>query len=111
VFGAALVSLLGDCMVPVMLSFAVLDLTGSATDLGLVLPARSVALVSSLLTGGVVADRVSRRTVMIGADLVRLVAQARTRGLLLTGRRARRPPSHRFHQTDHRGVSAAPLTD
>ena len=76
VFGAALASLLGDGMVPVALSFAVLDLTGSATDLGLVLAARSVALVGSLLIGGVVADRVSRRTVMIGADLVRLVARA-----------------------------------
>ena len=75
VFGAALVSLLGDGMVPVALSFAVLDLTGSATDLGLVLAARSVALVGSLLIGGVIADRVSRRTVMISADLVRLVAQ------------------------------------
>jgi MFS family permease len=85
VFGAALVSLLGDGMVPVALSFAVLDLTGSATDLGLVLAARSVALVGSLLIGGVVADRVSRRTVMIGADLVRLVSQSATGVLLVTG--------------------------
>jgi MFS family permease len=85
VFGAALASLLGDGMVPVALSFAVLDLSGSATDLGLVLAARSVALVGSLLIGGVVADRVSRRTVMIGADLVRLVAQTVTGVLLVTG--------------------------
>jgi MFS family permease len=85
VFGAALVSLLGDGMVPVALSFAVLDLTGSATDLGLVLAARSVALVGSLLIGGVVADRVSRRTVMIGADLMRLVAQGVTGVLLVAG--------------------------
>lgn len=86
VFGAALVSLLGDGMVPVALSFAVLDLTGSATDLGVVLAARSVALVGSLLIGGVVADRVSRRTVMVGADLVRLVGQGATGVLLVTGR-------------------------
>jgi MFS family permease len=85
VFGAALVSLLGDGIVPVALSFAVLDLTGSATDLGLVLAARSVALVGSLLIGGVFADRVSRRTVMIGADLVRLVAQGVTGVLLVAG--------------------------
>jgi MFS family permease len=85
VFGAALVSLLGDGTVPVALSFAVLDLTGSATDLGLVLAARSVALVGSLLIGGVVADRVSRRAVMIGADLVRLVAQGVTGALLVAG--------------------------
>ena len=85
VFGAALVSLLGDGMVPVALSFAVLDLTGSATDLGLVLAARSVALVGSLLIGGVVADRISRRTVMMGADLVRLLAQGVTGVLLVAG--------------------------
>ena len=84
-FGASLASLLGDGMVPVALSFAVLDLTGSATDLGLVLAARSAALVGSLLIGGVIADRVSRRAVMIGADVVRLVAQAVTGLLLVTG--------------------------
>jgi hypothetical protein len=36
VFGASVVSLLGDGIVPVALAFAVLDLTGSATDLGIV---------------------------------------------------------------------------
>ena len=85
VFGASLVSLLGDGIVPVALTFAVLDLTGSATDLGIVFAARTLALVGSLLLGGVVADRVGRRTVMIGADLVRLVAQAAIGVLLFTG--------------------------
>ena len=85
VFGAAVASLLGDGMVPVALTFAVLDLTGSATDLGIVLAARSAALVGSLLIGGVVSDRVSRRTVMIGADLVRLVAQGAIGVLLVAG--------------------------
>lgn len=85
VFGGALVSLLGDGMVPVALTFAVLDLTGSATDLGLVLTARTVALVGSLLIGGVVADRISRRTVMMGADLVRLIAQGAIAVMLVSG--------------------------
>lgn len=85
VFGAALVSLLGDGMLPVAVSFAVLDLTGSATDLGVVLAAGSGGLVASLLIGGVVADRASRRAVMIGADLVRCLAQAATGVLLVTG--------------------------
>lgn len=85
VFAAALVSFVGDGMVPVALSFAVLDLTGSATDLGLVLAASSVSLVGSLLVGGVVADRVSRRTVMIAADLVRLIGQGVTGLVLVTG--------------------------
>ncbi len=34
VFSASLVSLLGDGVIPVALASAVLDLTGSATDLG-----------------------------------------------------------------------------
>jgi MFS family permease len=84
VFGAASVSLLGDGVLPVALAFAVLDLTGSATDLGIVLAARTVALVASLLAGGVVADRLGRRPVMIGADLTRLVTQSAI-GLLLIG--------------------------
>lgn len=84
-FGAALVSLLGDGVVPVALAFAVLDLTGSATDLGIVLAARTVALVSSLLAGGVVADRLGRRRVMIAADLARLTAQGAIGLLLVSG--------------------------
>jgi MFS family permease len=86
VFGAALVSLLGDGVAPLALTFAVLDLTGSATDLGVVLAARTIALVSSLLAGGVVADRLSRQTVMIGADLTRVAAQGAIAVLLVTGR-------------------------
>lgn len=85
VFSAALVSLFGDGVVDVALAFAVLDLTGSATDLGIVLAARTIALVASLLFGGVVADRVGRRTVMISADLVRLVTQAAIGVMLVSG--------------------------
>ena len=85
VFGASVASLVGDGVVPVALAFAVLDLTGSATDLGIVLAARVVALVGSLLIGGVVADRVGRRAVMVAADLVRLGAQAAIGLLLVTG--------------------------
>ena len=72
---AALVSSLGDGMVTVALAFAILDLTHSATDLGLVLAARTLTTVLVMLVGGVVADRVSRRRVMILADLVRCAGQ------------------------------------
>lgn len=85
VFAAALVSLVGDGVVPVALAFAVLDLTGSATDLGIVLAARTLALVAALLVGGVVADRVGRRKVMIGADLIRLGTQGAIGALLVSG--------------------------
>jgi MFS family permease len=85
VFGAALVSLVGDGVVALALAFAVLDLTGSANDLGIVLAARTLALVAALLAGGVIADRVGRRRVMIAADLVRLAAQAVIGALLVAG--------------------------
>jgi MFS family permease len=84
VFLAASVSQLGDQTVPVALSFAVLDLTGSVSDLGYVLAAGAIPLVALLLAGGVIADRVSRRRLMMSADLVRLAVWATLAVLLLT---------------------------
>jgi MFS transporter len=80
------VSLLGDALVPVALAFAVLDLTGSAADLGYVFAAQILPLVVFLLAGGVWADRLPRQLVMLGSDLVRGLAQATVAFLLLTGR-------------------------
>jgi hypothetical protein len=84
-FLASAVSQLGDQMVPVALSFAVLDLTGSVSDLGYVLAAGTIPLVALLLAGGVIADRVSRRRLMMAADGLRLGAQGVMAALLLTG--------------------------
>src|ERR671924_757847 len=79
------VSLLGDGVVAVALAFAVLDLTGSASDLGFVFAARTIPLVAFLLAGGVFADRLSRRAVMVAADAVRFSSQGLTAGLLISG--------------------------
>jgi len=79
-------SYLGDGLLPVAISFAVLDLTGSASDLGLVLAARMVPVVAFLLVGGVWADRLPRHLVMVASDVVRGGAQAVLAVLLLTGR-------------------------
>lgn len=87
VFGATLVSNLGNGIVSVALAFAVLDLTGSATDLGIVFAARTVAQVVMMLVGGVVSDRVSRRTVMMAADLGRFASQLAI-GILLLSKHA-----------------------
>ncbi len=81
---AAGVSNLGSGMAQIALAFAVLDL-GGPTDLGLVLLAREIPLVALLLLGGVWADRISRRAIMVGADAVRSSAQALTAVLLFTG--------------------------
>jgi len=68
------VSLVGDGMLTVTLAFAVLDLTGSVSDLGFALAASRAPLVVAVLVGGVAADRLPRRAVMVGADLARLGA-------------------------------------
>ena len=62
-----------------------LDLTGSASDLGLVLGARMVPVVVLFLAGGVWADRLPRHLVMLASDAGRLVIQAVLAILLLTG--------------------------
>jgi len=78
-------SLLGDGMVNVALAFAVLELGGSPSELGIVLAGRTLALVVCLLAGGVVADRISRRAVMVAADVTRLISQGLLAALLISG--------------------------
>jgi MFS family permease len=82
-FTGQLVSLLGDAVTPFALAWAVLDLTGSARDLGFVIAAKTAPLVIFLLVGGVFADRLPRRGVMLSADVVRMGVQATTATLLL----------------------------
>ena len=72
-------------MVPIALAFAVLELDGSPSAVGLVLACRMLPMVATLLIGGVVADRVSRRALMVAADLVRLVTQSLIAALLIAG--------------------------
>ncbi len=79
------VSVIGDGILLLALSFAVLDLTGSATDVGLVLAASRAPLVLTVLAGGVVADRVSRRRLMVVADLVRMGGLTVSATLLIAG--------------------------
>ena len=69
-FAGRTISFLGTAMAPVALAFAVLDLTGSKTDLGLVLAARSIPQIVFLLVGGVWADRLSRHRVMVASNVL-----------------------------------------
>lgn len=66
----------GNAVAPIALAFAVLDLTGSLVDLGLVVAARSVANVALMLYGGVLADRLPRAVVLQGSALAAGVTQA-----------------------------------
>jgi MFS family permease len=66
----------GNAIAPVALAFAVLDLTGSAVDLGLVVGARSVANVVLVLFGGVLADRLPRSVILQGTETAAALTQA-----------------------------------
>jgi MFS family permease len=79
------ISWLGTGMVGVALAFAVLDVTHSVSDLGFVFAARSLPQVLFLLVGGVFADRLPRRAVMIASDLARLASQGLLAALLIAG--------------------------
>lgn len=72
-------------MAIVALAFAVLEIGGSTSDVGLVLAAGAFPLVATVLAGGVVADRSSRRAVMVIADLVRVASQGAMAALLIAG--------------------------
>jgi MFS family permease len=77
-------SLLGDNMTAPALAFAVLELTRSATAVGVVMAARVLALTLVVLFGGVLADRLPRSVVMRSADMACVVSQGLTAFLLLT---------------------------
>lgn len=83
-FLGRITSLLGSAIAPVALAFAVLDLTGSPTSLGVVLAARMIPQVIFLLLGGIAADRLPRQLVMVSANVVSGLAQLAVAALLLT---------------------------
>jgi MFS family permease len=84
-FAGRTISLIGDGISPVAIAFAVLELTGSVSDLGIVIAARSLAITALVLAGGVLADRVSPRLAMLRADLVRTVVMGTMAALLIGG--------------------------
>lgn len=82
--GRALMAV-GNGMASVALAFAVLDVTGSLAQVGLVVGARSVANVALLLLGGVVADRLPRVLVLQGGCALAGLSQGALALTLLTG--------------------------
>src|SRR5580704_17626289 len=79
-------SLLGSSMSTVAIAWAVLDSRVNATGLGLVFTATVVPQVLLLPLAGAIADRLGRRRVMIGADVLRCAAQATLAVALDVGR-------------------------
>jgi MFS family permease len=79
------ISLFGTAFAPIALAFAVVTLTGSPSDLGLVLSAYMLAHLVFLLAGGVWADRLPRNLVMVTSDLLSGATQIAAAVLLLAG--------------------------
>lgn len=84
-FLSRLVNLSGTTMAPIALAFAVLEVSDSAGDLGVVLAAHSIPMVVFMLAGGVIADRVGRTLVIQGANVASGLSQGLLAALLLAG--------------------------
>ena len=78
------INMIGNAVAPLALAFGVLDLTHSARDLGLVVAARSATNVLFVLLGGVIADRLPRRFVMIASALLAALTQGTVAALFFT---------------------------
>lgn len=75
-FTARLLTVLGNGIAPIALAFAVLDIDGTVSDLGIVVASRSIFNVAFLLLGGVLADRYSRSRVLVYSSAVAALSQA-----------------------------------
>ena len=78
-------SLAGSAMAPMAVTFALLDRGASPADLGYVLAAGVIPQVLFMVGGGVLADRLGRRPVMLVTDTSRMLVQATLAALLFAG--------------------------
>lgn len=76
---------LGNMVAPVAIAFAVLDLGGSPTQLGLVVGAYALADVVAVLWGGVLGDRLPRTVMMRASNAVAALVQGLVALSLLGG--------------------------
>lgn len=84
-FAARGISYVGTYLAPIAVAFAILDLGGSATAVGLGFAAWTIAQVATLAFGGVIGDRLPRRAVMIGSDTASFAVRAAMGVLLVSG--------------------------
>jgi hypothetical protein len=84
-WAGACASLLGDGAFLVALAWQVYALSGGPGGMSLVGIAMTVPTIAFLLVGGVASDRLERRRLLVGADLLRAVAVALLGGLTVGG--------------------------
>lgn len=84
-FTARAVAKLGDAMLPVALSAGLILYGYGAGAIGYAMASFSVCFAGFVVFGGVFADRLPTRALMVGADLVRVVTQGLAAVLFFTG--------------------------
>src|SRR5436305_1567461 len=85
VWSAQAVALIGDAAFLTALGWRTFTLAGSG-KLGIVLVCQALAMLTTVLIGGALADRLPRRTMMIVSDLARLAAVGALAGFDASGR-------------------------
>jgi MFS family permease len=80
------VDVFGTALAPLSLGFAILDLGGGASEIGLVVGGRSSGILASVIMGGVLADRYSRSVVLVYSNMLAAISQALIVVLMVTGR-------------------------
>lgn len=83
-FIAYAVTYSGTAMAPIAMAFGVLALTGSARATSIVIAAPTLASIAILLIGGVLADRTSRKRLIVIAELLSMLVQLAIAGLFLS---------------------------
>lgn len=79
------VNMLGSSIAPIALTFAILDLGGSATDLGIVSALYAFADVVAIMFGGVLGDRLPRTVMMQGSSAAAALVQGCAAASLVGG--------------------------
>lgn len=84
-FGARFVARLGDAMLPIALSAGLLQYGHGAGAIGYAMASFTVCMAGFVIFGGVFADRMNTRWLMIGSDVVRIGTQGLAAGLFFSG--------------------------
>ena len=71
VFLSATLMSIGGGALPMAVAIVIIDTGGNATTLGLVMAARTLSMAAFVMIGGVWADRIKRKYIMMAADFAR----------------------------------------